>query len=455
MPSLIKKPRAIYWYIQSFLTKKKKFFFLGFILGLILTVYLVSDYALSVRDVVEKENSVGMVGHYTLVNLPLEIQEKISFGLTKITEDGQATPAASQKWQVQDAGRTYLFELKPNLKWQDGKRFISFDINYRLRDVEIRARGDSLVEFKLKEPYASLPWLVSQPLFKKSLLGLGEHKVSKLIWKDNFIESLELNNVNNPKDKITYKFYATEKDALLALKLKKVSRLTGLKNISSISNAYNSNNISSNDAFQDIVTLFFNTKKPPFDEKQIRLGLTYAIPDKVYKNYKKASGPIPFTSFYFNKNLKEYNFNDDLATKYLKDLTDKKEATDSKNLRIELLTVPGFKNLAEQISQAWSERGIKTTVKETSQIPDDSFDVFLAELEIPKNPDQYYLWHSTQLGNISNYHSPRIDKLLEDARRTVDENERLDLYQQFQKYLVEDDVAVFLFYGKNYSVNRQ
>ena len=78
--------------------------------------------------------------------------------------------------------------------------------------------------------------------------------------------------------------------------------------------------------------------------------------------------------------------------------------------------------------------GIKTTVQVSSTIPAD-YEAFLAIFDIPKDPDQYSLWHSTQTGtNISNFTNARIDKLLEDGRSELEQEERKKLVLDFQRF---------------------
>ena len=82
------------------------------------------------------------------------------------------------------------------------------------------------------------------------------------------------------------------------------------------------------------------------------------------------------------------------------------------------------------------------------------FDVLIASQEIPSDPDQYHLWHSTQATNIAGLASPRIDKLLEDGRKTMEEDKRIKIYHDFQKYLLEEAPAAFLFHPKLYTIER-
>ena len=73
-------------------------------------------------------------------------------------------------------------------------------------------------------------------------------------------------------------------------------------------------------------------------------------------------------------------------------------------------------------------------------------------IDIPKDPDQYVLWHSTQPTNISKYKNPRIDKLLEDGRVELNQETRKKIYLDFQRFLVEDSPAIFLYHPSFFTV---
>jgi peptide/nickel transport system substrate-binding protein len=92
--------------------------------------------------------------------------------------------------------------------------------------------------------------------------------------------------------------------------------------------------------------------------------------------------------------------------------------------------------------------------QEASDNVSPSFDAFLTYIEVPEDPDQYAIWHSTQFGNVSGYKSPRVDRLLEEGRQILDKERRKAIYLNFQRALTEDVPAAFLFYPKIYSVSR-
>ena len=83
-----------------------------------------------------------------------------------------------------------------------------------------------------------------------------------------------------------------------------------------------------------------------------------------------------------------------------------------------------------------------------SGIP-QNFQVLLITHSIPIDPDQYFLWHSTQTRtNLTGYSFARVDKDLEDGRKIINEAERKEKYLDFQKELLEDAPATFLYFPK-------
>jgi peptide/nickel transport system substrate-binding protein len=83
------------------------------------------------------------------------------------------------------------------------------------------------------------------------------------------------------------------------------------------------------------------------------------------------------------------------------------------------------------------------------------YQILLADFTPPIDPDQYSIWHSTQNTNFTHFSNLKIDKLLEDGRRTSDQKLRKEIYQDFQRFLLEDCPAVFLFKSNSYSISRK
>ncbi|KKQ55358.1 MAG: ABC-type dipeptide transport system, periplasmic component, partial [Candidatus Woesebacteria bacterium GW2011_GWC1_38_13] len=57
--------------------------------------------------------------------------------------------------------------------------------------------------------------------------------------------------------------------------------------------------------------------------------------------------------------------------------------------------------------------------------------------------------------NITKYKNLRIDKILEDGRVEQDKEKRKELYFDFQRFLIEDSPAIFLYHPVWYNIHRK
>ena len=386
-----------------------------------------------------KTQRIGLVGRHSPDKLPVEILSLISQGLTKIDDKGDVTPDLASSWETPDKGKTWIFHLKDNLVWQDDKKVVSSDVNYQFSDLETEKPDEKTIVFKLKDPYSALPSVVSRPVFKKGLLGTGEWKVDKINLSGNFVTSLTLEAKD--KGKIIYKFYPTEERAKLAFKLGEINELQGILDPEPFNSWKKAEVIEQTDKGK-FIAVFFNTQNPQVSDKTVRQALAYAI-NRDELGGTKAVSPISENSWAFNPQVKPYNYDPAKAKDELEDVND-----------ITLTTSPLLLPVAEKIARKWEEAGVKTTVQALPTIPDD-YQALLAIFDMPEDPDQYSIWHTTQTAtNITRYSNPRIDKLLEDGRTEVNLEERRKIYLDFQRFLVEDSPAIFLYYPTTYTIKR-
>ncbi len=129
-----------------------------------------------------------------------------------------------------------------------------------------------------------------------------------------------------------------------------------------------------------------------------------------------------------------------------------------KILEITLTTVnqPENTKAAELIQQAWQNIGVKVNLEiiEGSKISRETikprnYQALLFGIIIGSNPDPYPFWHSSQSQdpglNLAVFENRNVDKLLEDARKTANEQERQAKYQEFQNILSAELPAIFLY----------
>lgn len=391
-----------------------------------------------------KTTRIGYTGRYTIETLPLEISTMISKGLVSIDQTSRIIPSLAKNWTTEEGGKKWIFELNENTYWQDKRPLKIDDINYNFSDVGIQKENNKIT-FTLKEPYVPFIALLEKPIFKKGLLGTGDWKVNHLSIKGDYIQNLELRSKN---ERQYIKFYPTEEQTKFAFKIGEVDVIKNLTSPKPFTD-WNNVNIEENIQTDRVVVIFFNTQDPILSDKNLRLALNYAIDKSSYK--KRAISPINPQSFFFNPQVKTYNYDSAKA----KQLISESKANIPENYTVNLISTPNLLDIADDISKMWREVGINTSILTSSVIPSD-YQAFITIFEIPKDPDQYSLWHSTQLQtNITKYKNVRIDKLLEDGRVELDREKRKEIYFDFQRFLVEDSPAIFLFNPVWYNIARK
>lgn len=465
--------RKTYWYASAYASKHGWVIVAAILAGGVLFSIFYRVFVMVSQ--LKRTQYIGEVGVITLATLPREIQEKLSEGLTRVDDDGDILPALAERWMIEDDGKTYRFLLKKDAKWQDGRELIPKDVVYNFTDTQVIATDHEVI-FKLKEPFVPFPAVVSQPLFRevsrrrwfffseKSIIGTGEYKLMKMKQEGGRVLELE---IESPDERLVYRFYATEEQALLAYKKGEVDHVNTLTSVVGM-DSWKHTKVSPTLRKDKYVAIFFNVNNSML-EKSVRQALNYAIPKVVGE--ERAETPIDPRSWVYNKTVKEYQYDKEKAVSLLL------KSVPKQKLSIELATVVNFQHEAEEIKTLWEDLG-KTAMQACTQnkevqqksdcpnlgitiqlriqnLPDiTNFQSMLIAQQIPKDPDQYFLWHSTQQTNFTGFKNPHVDKLLEDGRKTLDPKERRSAYLDFQQYLVEDSPAIFLRHLTLYTIER-
>lgn len=440
---LAKKLRFVGWTIAALAQRHRKLIIFGFIGGLIIFIALLQIIPLISAQMQKEYVVTGVVGTYTPSNLPKNIQELISMGLTQIDTDGKVLPALASEWSVSEDGKTYVFKLLANLYWHDGKNFTAYDVNYNLKDVTFTPLDDTTLEIKLKEVFTPLPNFLAKPLFRKGLIGLGPYKIGKIHLKGEYVNYIRLVPLSDQLPESEIKFYQSDSVAKTAFKLGEVNRLEEIIDATPFTQ-WNSTQLIETVKYNQLVGVYFNTHDELLKTKEIRQALSIAI-EKPEKNH--TATPLSTESWAYTNRVKQYEKDTEVAKKMIGDSFKDKTLT--------LSTFSQYLSLAQTIASSWEAIGVVTKVKVEDGMPEE-FQALLATQEIPTDPDQYTLWHSTQKDtNITGYENPKIDKLLEDGRKEQDSEKRKVIYADFQKYLVEDAPAVFLFHPTTYTIVRK
>jgi len=217
--------------------------------------------------------------------------------------------------------------------------------------------------------------------------------------------------------------------------------------------------------------LGFNLKRPLFADRRVRQAIDYAIDrqelvDGVLMGLGKViATPYKPGTYWVNRELTPRPFNADKAKQLLAQAgwsdSDGDGVVDrnGKPFAFTILTNNGNRQRADAatvIQQRLKAIGISVKVQlvEWSAFIENfinkrKFDAVILGWSLSPEPDQYSLWHSSQMGerqfNFLSYHNDMVDTALVAATRTFDRGQRKRFYDQVQRELFNDVPVVYLF----------
>lgn len=421
--------------------KRNKVLLSAIFIILLLTIAGVKFKIAASEDVVR----IGLIGTYQEHDLPQEVTKLLSSGLVQTDKDGRIKPNLVSGWEVNNDATQFKFKLKEDIKWVDKTKVKAQDVGFNIPNTYISFPDERTVQFNLKEPYSPFPSLLLKPIFKKnSLLGTGPYKISKIEKSRIFITKMALEPQEPGLPRLSIRFYPAPQTAQIGFNLGEVQVLLGVPSSSGFSN----NRlilINQKTDYSKIVTLLFQNSDSLLSNRSLRQALAYQIPKVA--GQESANNPYPPFSWVYNSDAKKYFSNPHEAGAAL-ERAKSSLPEDKLGAEIILTTIPSLEEVGKVIVDSWKELGFDSKLRVESGIP-QNFQALLITQSIPTDPDQYFLWHATQTKtNLSKYDSKRADKDLEDGRKLIVEEERKAKYFDFQKTLLEDAPAAFLYFPK-------
>jgi peptide/nickel transport system substrate-binding protein len=214
----------------------------------------------------------------------------------------------------------------------------------------------------------------------------------------------------------------------------------------------------------------WNEERPFFKDRRVRQVLTMLINrDSINEYLLKGLGHVISGPFYIyghqgDPNIQPWPYNPQMAKKLLDEagwvdhdgdgICDK----DGVPFKFRFMTVSGtpfYERLAKLIKDEMAKVGIELTVDPyewsvfQERLNTRSFDAVTLAWGGTVEEDPYQIWHSSQIGNRgSNYvgfKNAEADSLIEQARRTMDEDKRNELYPRLHRILHEEQPYTFMF----------
>jgi peptide/nickel transport system substrate-binding protein len=125
-------------------------------------------------------------------------------------------------------------------------------------------------------------------------------------------------------------------------------------------------------------------------------------------------------------------------------------------LTITTVEIPEYQKTADILKQQWQALGIQTNISiirktdiKKEILRNHNYEILLYGEIVGADSDLFPFWHSSQVDspglNLALFSNRNADKILEEARVTIDDQKRATLYKQFQDILVEELPAIFLY----------
>ncbi len=363
--------------------------------------------------------------------------------------------------------------------------------------VVVEKVDDQTVVFRLKQPYA--PFLTSLtvgivpkhvweniPPKNASLaeqmlkpVGTGPFQFAELVTRRRTGEITSFRLTRNDNffgerpylDEITFVFYPTHEEAAQAL----LSGKTDGVGFLALSNTERFRNRASLTIRRLLLPqyfgLFFNEiKNERLGDAGIRSALALAtdretiVESALGKEAQPLQVPMPRGKSNLDEEIELPAYDPETAKQNLEEAGWKdtdgdgiREKGDAK-LEFTITTTdwPEFVRTAELIKEQWGKIGVSVNIasfgageiQQTIVAPRE-YQILLYGEILATDPDPYPFWHSTQTRspglNLSLLKNTKIDKILEEARKTSDINQRQEKYLEFQKVFLDLNPAIILY----------
>ena len=215
----------------------------------------------------------------------------------------------------------------------------------------------------------------------------------------------------------------------------------------------------------------FNLKKKPFDDLNIRKAISYAINKEEIINGvllglgEEITSPYKPGTYWENKSINKISFDVSKSRELLEKSGYQLNANniyekDGKPLAFEILTNQNKQRemTAVLIQRRLQDIGIDVSIRVIEWasfvnrfIKTGEFEAVVLGWSLSLDPDQYSIWHSSQNGpgqfNFIGYNNPRVDTLLENGRKELNNEKRKQIYDEFSKIIYDEQPIIYLYAG--------
>ena len=427
------------------------------------------------------------------------LKELVFDGLVAINPDFTPAPDLAEKWTNPDE-KTWVFTLRQGVKFHDGSELTASDVKFTYESVldqafnspfrafylsvdKVDATDKNTVTFTLKAPFAPflsymdlavVPQAAVQKLgadFGTKPVGTGPFKVDR--WATGDTIELSANDGfygGRPNlDRVRVKVVPDNSGRVVGLEsgdLDFVQSPVSPQDVARVQSAAKLKVDRTPAAGYTYINL--NTADPILADKKVRQALSHLVNkqqiiETIYKGIgKPANGPIVPTMWAYPADVPSYDYNPDKAKALLEEAgwkagADGIRVKDSQKLSLTVRTHsedPDRKQLIQVLQSEFQKVGIDATTNTVEfpaffqDVQDGKYQVGVIGWLNLSDPDRATFRQFTLDGtaNYGKYKNDQVDKLLKDARSTLDQAKAKSMYADAVKQIVDDAPYIFVQY---------
>ena len=429
-----------------------------------------------------------------------DITKLIYEPLVDISSDYQATPALATEWAKQD-DTTYIIKLRENVKWSNGDRFTSEDVQFTYDKLKentsiyssnldhvtmLEIVDDYTIKMYLDEEVPFFEYYLTFPILPKTFYDTQDYNDTSVIPVGTgkyVVESVEENYITLTQnsswwdrdteltlEEITVNLYDTVGELYNAFKLGNIDMVsTDNTNLEDYigTMGYTTNDIKGRE--HDFLVL--NMENTLLANQEVRRAISYSIDrdnivSNVFQNkYYTASFPLDFGSWVYQTQDTSSGYNPDQATQLLTEngwtyrSSYWQKTINSSTQRIELNLIVKASNsthisVAENIQSQLASQGIIINIQQYSDeqyntaIQNKSYDMILCSMNLSPNPDMSLFFGED---NLANYTNEEVTNLMEEISNTTDEETIINDYTRLAE-IYKTDIPYISLYTNKYTV---
>ncbi len=416
-------------------------------------------------------------------------------------DDLNVAPGLAESWEIPNR-LTYVFHLHRGAKFHDGRALTSRDVKWtfdsllqgKIRSTKaavyrfvdhIDAPDEGTVIFHMKEADATLLWNLSDGAMGIVPYGSGDEITQRPIGSGpfKFVSAetdreviLERNDDYwGEKAKVArVRFAVVPDETTEALELRKGSGDIAINSLTPdtvVALARDSNLAVERGGGTRLAYLGFNLRDPILKDARVRQAIAYALDRKPMIEYlwrgeaEPAHSVLPTQSWAYNGEVPPYEHDPAKANQLLDEAGYPAVNGVRFHITMKTSTDANTRLMVAVMQQQLREAGIALDIRSFefatffSDVQHGAFQMYgLRWIGGNEDPDIFeYAFHSSKFppngANRDYYSNPKVDSLIDRARREIDPKVRKPLYAEVQSLLAEDLPYINLWYLDNVLVH--